>query len=586
MHVLVNNAGITRDGLVFRMPTADWDAVLRANLTSAFFTCRLVARAMVKQRAGSIVNIASVSGIMGNAGQTNYAASKAGLIGFSKSLAREVATRGVRVNVIAPGFIETDMTRGLGEKVREAFLAQIPLGRMGIGRGGRRAGGVPRLGPLVLRHGAGDPRRRRAFDVTVEGDTMGRRVVVTGLGTVNPLGNNVQDSWRRIRAGENGIGRITRFDVSDYPSKIAGELKDFAPEKVMESKDARRMDRFTQYAMVAGIEAMAQAGLASGQVDPERFAVVIGNGIGGVETLENSLRKLVERGPKAVEPLFVPMMIMNEVAGNIAIRFQAHGPCFCVVTACASSNDAMGDAWRLIREGRVDVAIAGGTEAGVTPLSLAGFCRLQALSTQRNDDPARASRPFDRDRDGFVMAEGAGILVLEELEHARRRGATVLAELAGYGSSCDANHLTAPHPEGRGAIQAINAALASAGLAPGDVDYVNAHGTSTPINDPIETKAIKAVFGDHARKLQGVLDQVHARAPARRRGRHRGGGDGHGDPRPVLPADAQPREPRPGLRPGLRAEHGRARAASGPPSRTRSASAGTTRWCCSGSSVA
>ena len=331
---------------------------------------------------------------------------------------------------------------------------------------------------------------------------MGRRVVVTGLGTVNPLGNNVQDSWKRIRAGENGIGRITRFDVSDFPAKIAGELKDFAPEKVMESKEARRMDRFTQYAMAAGVEAMAQAGLGEGQADPERLAVIIGNGIGGVETLENNLRKLIERGPKAVHPLFVPMMIMNEVAGNIAIRFKANGPCFCVVTACASSNDAMGDAWRLIREGRVDVAIAGGTEAGITPLSLAGFCQLQALSTKRNDDPEHASRPFDRDRDGFVMSEGSGILVLEELEHARTRGATILAEMAGYGSSCDASHLTAPHPEGRGAIEALKGALASAGLQPHDIDYVNAHGTSTPVNDPIETKAIKAVFGEHARKLK------------------------------------------------------------------------------------
>jgi len=331
---------------------------------------------------------------------------------------------------------------------------------------------------------------------------MGRRVVVTGLGTVNPLGNNVQESWKHARAGENGIDRITRFDAADFPSKIAGEVKDFAPEKVMESRDVRRMDRFTQYAMVAAIEAMGQAGLAAGQVDPERLGVILGNGIGGAETFESSVRKLADRGPKAVPPLFVPMMIMNEAAGNIAIRFKANGPCFCVVTACASSNDAMGDAWRMIREGRLDVAIAGGTEAPLMPISLAGFCQLQAVSTRRNDDPAHASRPFDRDRDGFVMAEGAGILVLEELEHARRRGATVLAELAGYGSSCDANHLTAPHPEGRGAIQAIRAALDSAGLAPGDIDYVNAHGTSTPVNDPIETSAIKAVFGDHARRLK------------------------------------------------------------------------------------
>jgi 3-oxoacyl-[acyl-carrier-protein] synthase II len=331
---------------------------------------------------------------------------------------------------------------------------------------------------------------------------MGRRVVVTGMGTVNPLGNSVQDSWPRIKAGENGIGAITRFDTSMFPAKIAGELKDFHPEAWMEARDARRMDRFTQYAMAAAVEAMAQAGLAAGQVDPERLAVVIGNGIGGEETIENALRKLNERGLKAVHPLIVPMMIMNEVAGNLAVRFQAQGPCFCVATACASSNDAMGDAWRLIREGRVEVAIVGGTEAPITPLGLAGFCLLQAVSTKRNDDPSRASRPFDRDRDGFVIGEGAGILVLEELEHARRRGAAVLAELAGYGASCDANHLTAPHPEGRGAIQAIRIALSSAGLAPGDVDYVNAHGTSTPINDPIETKAIKAAFGDHARKLR------------------------------------------------------------------------------------
>lgn len=331
---------------------------------------------------------------------------------------------------------------------------------------------------------------------------MGRRVVVTGLGTVNPLGNSVADSWRRIKAGENGIGAITRFDASPFPSRVAGELKDFDPARVMDAKDARRMDRFTQYAMAAAVEAMTQAGLADGQVDPERLAVVLGNGIGGEETIENALRMLMERGLKGVHPLVVPMMIMNEGAGNLAIRFQARGPCFCVATACASSNDAMGDAWRLVREGRVDVAIAGGTEAPLTPLGLAGFCQLKAVSTKRNDDPSRASRPFDRDRDGFVMSEGSGILVLEELEHARRRGATVLAEMAGYGSSCDANHLTAPHPEGRGAVEAMRAALSSAGLAPSDVDYVNAHGTSTPINDPIETKAIKTVFGDHARKLR------------------------------------------------------------------------------------
>jgi 3-oxoacyl-[acyl-carrier-protein] synthase II len=330
---------------------------------------------------------------------------------------------------------------------------------------------------------------------------MARRVVVTGMGTVNPLGNSVEEFWRGIRAGENGIGTLDRFDTTDFSAKIGGQLKNFAPEKVLETKEARRMDRFTQYAMVSAIEAMADAGLKPGQADPERFGVILGNGIGGIETLEAQFKRIHDKGPKSVHPLFVPMMIANEASGNIAIRFQAFGPCSVVVTACASSNDAIGHAWTIIREGTADVMIAGGTEAPLTPMSLAGFCQLQAVSL-RNDDPAHASRPFDKDRDGFVMSEGAGVLILEELEHAKRRGARIYAELGGYGATCDANHLTAPHPEGRGAIKAMATAIASAGLTPAGIDYVNAHGTSTPINDPIETKAIKAVFGDHARTLK------------------------------------------------------------------------------------
>ncbi|HVO38541.1 MAG TPA: beta-ketoacyl-ACP synthase II [Spirochaetia bacterium] len=330
---------------------------------------------------------------------------------------------------------------------------------------------------------------------------MERRIVVTGMGTVNPLGNNVADFWKAVSAGENGVGKLTRFDTEGYSSKIAGEVKDFIPEKILESKEARRMDRFTQFAMVSALEAMKSAGLEVGKTDPERFGVVLGNGIGGIETLESQCRRIFEKGPKSVHPLFVPMMIANEAPGNIAIRFKAFGPCRCIVTACASSNDAIGDAWRLIRDGNADVMLAGGTEAPLTGLGFSGFCSLQAVST-RNDEPEKASRPFDRDRDGFVMAEGAGVLVLEELEHAKKRGARILAELAGYGATCDANHLTAPHPEGRGAIKAMQIALDAAGLAPTDIDYVNAHGTSTPINDPIETRAIKALFGDHAKKLK------------------------------------------------------------------------------------
>ncbi len=330
---------------------------------------------------------------------------------------------------------------------------------------------------------------------------MNRRVVVTGMGTVNPLGNSVNDFWKAIKAGENGIGKLTRFESNGYSSKVAGEVKGFVPEKLLEAKEARRMDRFTQFAMVSALEAMADAKLAVGDTDPERFGIILGNGIGGIETLEAQCRRIFEKGPQSVHPLLVPMMIANEAPGNVAIRLKAYGPCRCVVTACASSNDALGDAWRLIREGTADLMLAGGTEAPLTGLGFSGFCSLQAVST-RNDEPDKASRPFDRDRDGFIMAEGSGILVLEELEHAKKRGARILAEMVGYGATCDANHLTAPHPEGRGAIKAMVIALDSAGLAPQDIDYINAHGTSTPINDPIETRAIKAVFGEHAKKLK------------------------------------------------------------------------------------
>lgn len=329
-----------------------------------------------------------------------------------------------------------------------------------------------------------------------------RRVVVTGLGTVNALGNSVAECWPRVKDGENGIGPITRFDVSDYPCRIAGELKGFRPDASMDAREARRMDRFTQYAVAAAVEAMKEAGLAPGGYDPDRIGVVLGNGIGGIETLENNFTRLLAKGNRAVHPLLVPMMIANEAPGNVAIRFDARGPCYCVVTACASANDALADAFRFIRDGTADLMIAGGTEAPITPTGLSGFCQLQAVSMKRNDAPEIASRPFDKDRDGFVMAEGAGLLVLEEAEHAARRGARILAEMAGWGATCDANHLTAPHPEGRGAAQAMRAALALAGMKPEEVDYVNAHGTSTPINDPVETLAIKTAFGDQARRLK------------------------------------------------------------------------------------
>jgi 3-oxoacyl-[acyl-carrier-protein] synthase II len=329
-----------------------------------------------------------------------------------------------------------------------------------------------------------------------------RRVVVTGLGTINALGNHVKDSWARIKNAENGIGKVTRFDASQHSSQVVGEVKDFNPGEFFDAKEARRMDRFSVYAVAAAIQAMQDAGLKDGSFDPDRIGVILGNGIGGIEVLSENFKKLLERGPKAIHPLCTPMMIINIAAGNIAIKLNLQGPCITVATACASGTDAIGDALRWIREGRADLMMAGGTEAAITPLGLASFCVLQAVSTKFNDTPEKASRPFDAARDGFVMGEGAGLLILEELEHAKKRGAKIYAEVAGYGCTCDANHLTAPHPEGRGAVKAMRMAVEDAGLAPADIDYINAHGTSTPVNDPVETKAIKDVFGEQARKLK------------------------------------------------------------------------------------
>lgn len=326
--------------------------------------------------------------------------------------------------------------------------------------------------------------------------------MITGMGTVNPLGNNVEDFWKNIRNVENGIDRITKFDVSDFPSKVAGIVRDFNPTDRLEKKDVRRNDLFSLFGLYASIEAMENAGLKEGDVDHTRMGVILGNGIGGLETLESDIIKMQSKGSMAVQPLLVPKMISNIGPAVIAIRHNAQGPCYSIVTACSSGADAMGAAMRWIKMGVCDVVISGGTEAPITPVSLAGFCVLQALSTKRNDCPEKASRPFDRDRDGFVVGEGAGILILEELEHAKKRGATIYAEFAGYGISCDAFHLTAPHPDGVGGIAAIKMAIATAGLKPEDIDYINAHGTSTPLNDPTETKAIKAVFGEHAKKLK------------------------------------------------------------------------------------
>ena len=329
---------------------------------------------------------------------------------------------------------------------------------------------------------------------------MERRVVVTGLGLVTPVGNTVEESWSALVAGTSGAARIRRFDPAPLDVQFGCEVKGFDAGAYLERKEARRYDLFCQYAIAAAVQAVQAAGLAERFPAPERTGVLIGSGIGGIATFEEQCKIYLEQGPGRVSPFFVPMFIPDMASGLVAMRYGVTGPNFCTVSACASSAHAIGEAYRTIQRGDADVMIAGGAEAAITPLAIAGFANMKALST-RNDDPAHASRPFDATRDGFVLGDGAGIAILESLEHAERRGAVVLAEVAGFGMSADAYHMTQPAPEGRGAQQAMRAALADAGVGPADVAYINAHGTSTPAGDSAETQAVKAVFGDRARKV-------------------------------------------------------------------------------------
>ena len=327
-----------------------------------------------------------------------------------------------------------------------------------------------------------------------------RRVVVTGLGALTPLGNTVEEYWSALKEGRSGVGPITRFDATGYPTRIAAEVRGFDPLKYVDKKEARRLDPYLQYAMACAVMAVEDAGLDTGKVDGDRFGVLIGSGIGGITTLLETHKTLLEKGPDRVSPFFIPMMIVNMASGLVSMRFGAKGPNSSVVTACATGNHTIGDAFKILQRGDADVMIAGGAEAIIVPLTIAGFCSMKAMST-RNDQPARASRPFDANRDGFVCGEGGGILVLEALEHAVRRDARIYAEVVGYGMTGDAHHMTAPDPAGDGAARAMAAALRDAGLPPAAVGYINAHGTSTPYNDKFETLAIKRVFGEHARRL-------------------------------------------------------------------------------------
>ncbi len=327
-----------------------------------------------------------------------------------------------------------------------------------------------------------------------------RRVVITGLGIVSPLGIGVEENWRNIVAGKSGITRVSLFDPTGFPSMIAGEVKGFDPTRFISEKEARRMDRFIQLGVAAALEAVRDAGLEITEANAERIGVHIGSGIGGIGTIEETTRVLAEKGPRRVSPFYIPSSIINMISGDFSIMLRIKGPNLAMVTACTTATHAIGDAGRLIEYGDADVMIAGGSEAAVVPSALAGFGNAKALST-RNDAPERASRPWDKDRDGFVLGEGAGVVVLEELEHARARGARIYCELAGFGMSGDAYHMTAPPEDGEGAARCMRNALRNARVNPDEVQYINAHGTSTPLGDVAETRAIKTTFGDHAYRL-------------------------------------------------------------------------------------
>ncbi len=328
-----------------------------------------------------------------------------------------------------------------------------------------------------------------------------RRVVITGIGIISPIGIGIEEFWGAIKEGKNGVDYITRFDTEGYSTKIAAEVKDFKPEDYMDKKESKRMDRFTQFAVAASKLAVEDAQLNLNSINKDRFGVIIGSGVGGLATLEEQYEKLLKKGPKRISPFFIPMMISNMAAGQIAILLGAKGPNETVVSACASSTNAIGDSFKIIQRGDADIIITGGTEASITPLALAGFSSMKALSTN-NDNPKQASRPFDKNRDGFVMGEGSAILILEELNHALNRGAKIYGEIVGYGMTCDAYHITAPAENGEGAARAMKLALDDAGIKPNMIDYINAHGTSTPYNDKFETAAIKNVFKEYAYKLK------------------------------------------------------------------------------------
>ena len=338
---------------------------------------------------------------------------------------------------------------------------------------------------------------------------MERRVVVTGAGVISPVGSTIEEFWDSLIGGRSGVRLLDYFDTSDYSSKVAGMVKGFNAEDYFSPKEMKRMDKFVQFALAASKMALDDSGIDLEKIDRERAGVLIGSGVGGMTSIEEQHLIFLEKGPRRLSPFFIPMLIINMASGMVAMNYGFKGPNSAVSTACSTGTHAIGDAYRIVERDEADIILAGGTEAALTPIGFGGFCAMRALTKSRNDDPERASRPFDRTRDGFVMSEGAGVVLLEELEHARNRGAGILGEIVGYGMSADAYHMTAPAPDGDGALRSMRAALRSARIAPEEVSYINAHGTSTPLNDKLETEAVKSLFGGHARKLAVSSTKSH-----------------------------------------------------------------------------
>ncbi len=484
--ILVNNAGVTRDGLMVTMKDEDYDMVLDINLKGAFHMIRACYRDFMRKRSGKIINISSIAGLGGQRGPGKLRRQQGGAHRPFQERGQGAGQPGRVLQLHCPRVYRDRHDQGHQR-------GQPPAGagahaEDGHPRGRGQRGPVPGLPRERLHHRGDHPRGRRPGYM--------RRVVVTGLGCVTPVGNDVPTFWESLKAGKCGIGPITHFDTTEHKAKVAAEVKDFDPLQYMEKSDLRKYDIFCQYAMAAATQAVEESGV-KGTLPPERIGTYFGSGIGGMHTFAEEQKTLMEKGPRRVSPFFVPGMIINMAGGLIAIKYNFQGASIPIVTACATGNNAIGEAYRAIKHGYLDAVLTGGAEAAIIPIGVAGFSNMKALSTQ--EDPSIACTPFDARRSGFVMGEGAGALMLEEYEHAVARGAKIYGELCGYGVTCDAYHITAPQPDGQGGAAALKMALEEAG---GCEDYsklyINAHGTSTPLNDACETKAIKTALGEEA----------------------------------------------------------------------------------------